>query len=302
LSTGTGRSSAVLLGCIGVALTTGVVGSSASSGPSFAVARGYVTGATPGAVAIADLNSDSKPDLVTANVNDDTVSVLVGDSHGSFLRKRDHPTGSNPWGLAVGDLNGDGKLDLVTANASFGANVCTVSVLINNGDGSFVSKSDVQTGCEADSVAMGDLNGDGKLDLATTIPETDTVSVLQNTGSGAFPIRHDYKVGASPHSAVIGDLSGDGNADVAVANFNGKSVSVLINNGAGGFLPTRYFSTGDSPDWLAIGDLTGDRKLDLVTANKANTVSVLLNRGAAASGPSATTQPNAHHSRSPSAT
>jgi hypothetical protein len=283
LSSGTGgRSSAVLLTCIGVALTTGVVGSSASPGPSLALAKGYVTGATPAAVAIVDLNGDGKPDLVTANDFDATVSVLIGNGGGSFLPKRDYPTGStNPDWLAVGDLNGDGKPDLVTANAISGdAKAYTVSVLINKGDGSFVPKSGVQTGGEADSVAMGDLNGDGKPDLATANALTNTVSVLTNTGGGSFPIRHDYRVGKAPQSAVIGDLNGDGKADVAAPNLNGNSVSVLINDGAGGFLPRRDFSTGSGTDDLAIGDLNGDGKPDLVTANQdSNTVSVLLNAG-----------------------
>src|SRR6187397_1855078 len=132
-----GRSSAfgargcvILLGCVGIALGASLVVSSASSITSFA-AKSYRAGSVPVSVEIGDLNGDAKPDLVTANYDSNTVSVLLNPGDGSFESWSNYATGKSPRSVAVGDLNGDGKLDLVTANGD--AN--SVSVLVNTGDG-----------------------------------------------------------------------------------------------------------------------------------------------------------------------
>src|SRR6478672_3256121 len=151
--------------------TGGLVASAATS--NFGTKQDFVTGATPRAVSEVDLNGDGKLDLVTANVNDNTVSVLLNNAAPgavtpSFAPKQDFATGAGPISIAVGDLNGDGKPDLATAN--FNAN--TVSVLINiTGPGaatpSFAAKQDFATAGEPIFGTVADLNGDGKLDVAT---------------------------------------------------------------------------------------------------------------------------------------
>jgi FG-GAP-like repeat/FG-GAP repeat len=200
------RGCAVLLACLGVALIFGVVAPSAAAAASFAArppsfaypASGYPTGRDPRSVAIGDLNGDGKPDLVTANDEANTVSVLLNRGDASFRAKRDYPTGHFPVTVAIGDLNGDGKRDLVTANEE--AN--TVSVLLDRGDGSFGLKGNYATGGSPRSVAIGDLNGDGRPDLAIAnfggeVPSTvgTTVSVLLNRGNGSFQPRVDYPTG-----------------------------------------------------------------------------------------------------------
>jgi len=189
-------------------------------------------------VAIGDLNGDGKPDLATANGN--TVSVLLNRGDGSFRAKVDYGTGPGPESVAVGDLNGDSKLDLVSANCGLRSPdyLCrksnTVSVLLNRGDGSFQTKVDFTTGRNPDSVAIGDLNGDGKPDLVTANVYAFTVSVLANRGDGSFQAKRDYEAGDGPVSVAIGDLNGDGKPELAVAiwgfrpQFN-SGVSVLAN-------------------------------------------------------------------------
>ena len=147
---------------------------------SFQDKRDYRTGPAPDSLATGDLNGDGKLDLVTANIGDaaNTVSVLLNRGDGSFQDKRDYRTGGTDW-VAVGDLNGDRKPDLATAN---GNNDDTASVLANRGDGSFQSNLDYRTAAGgAQSLAIGDLNGDGRLDLATANEDSGTVSVLLNT-------------------------------------------------------------------------------------------------------------------------
>jgi hypothetical protein len=122
-----GRRSAVLFACLGTALTVGVVGRSAASVPSFGSPKQYATGFFPLSVAIGDLNGDAKPEVVTANREDQTVSVLLNKGDGTFRAKRDFATGTRPVQAAIGDLNNDRKPDLVTANR----NALNISVLLN---------------------------------------------------------------------------------------------------------------------------------------------------------------------------
>jgi hypothetical protein len=273
----------VLSGWLGVAALF------AGSAPSFAPARNYGTGAEPVSVAIGDLNGDGNPDLVTASyVEDGAVSVLLNRGDGSFRAKLDFRTGGGPFSVAIGDLNGDGKLDLATAN-EFDPDANTASVLLNRGDGSFQARRDYGTGQSPSSVVIGDLNGDGKPDLATANDISHTVSVLLNRGDGSFQAKLDYPAyggpGLGPYSLAIGDLNGDRRPDLAMTNPGpeenpGKTISVLLNEGDGSFQAARNYRAGRNPTTVAIGDLNGDRRRDLAIANSfASSVSVFLNRG-----------------------
>src|SRR5207244_1915864 len=152
--------------------------------PSFAAKQDFATGTTPVSVTVGDVNLDGKLDLAVANLNSNTVSVLLntadpGAAAPSFAAKQDFATGTNPRSVTVGDLNGDGKLDLAVANRTSN----TVSVLLNTtapgaATPSFAAKQDFATGTTARSVTLGDLNGDGKLDLAVANFAANTVSVL----------------------------------------------------------------------------------------------------------------------------
>src|SRR6266571_4219326 len=94
---------------------------------------------------------------------------------------------------------------------------------------------DFATGTGPYWAAIGDLNGDGKLDLVVSNFNANTVSVLLGNGAGGFGAKTDFTTGANPYSVAIGDLNGDGKPDLAVANFSSSTVSVLLGNGAGGF-------------------------------------------------------------------
>ena len=99
---------------------------------SFDSKTDFATGAEPVAIAVADLNGDGQPDLVVANANANTVSVLLATGTGSFGPRTDFATGAYPNAIAVADLNGDGHPDLVVANAG---GTDTVSVLLGDRHG-----------------------------------------------------------------------------------------------------------------------------------------------------------------------
>jgi hypothetical protein len=250
----------------------------------FQARQDYRIGGFVTSVAIGDLNRDGKPDLATAD-GFSMVSVLLNKGDGSFQAKRNYRAGAGPSSVAIGDLNGDGALDLAAGNEGHNA----VSVLLNRGDGTFQARRSYRTGGDLyaaapASVTIGDLNRDGKPDLATANEDADTISVLLNRGGGRFRARRDYKVAGSPMAVEIGDLNEDGKPDLATANavvrgFAGADrASVLVNEGGGRFQARLGYPTGQEPASVAIGDLNGDDKLDLATANRySSTVSVLLN-------------------------
>jgi FG-GAP-like repeat len=154
---------------------------------SFAAARHYATGADPQSFAIADLNGDRRPDVVTANLDGRSVSILRNRGNGTFAPKRDYRVGGEAWSILVAELNGDAKPDLVVRRGN------SFSVLLKRGHGSFVQGQSTEAGlsCE-DCLATADLNGDRRADVVTV--GDAVVSVFVNRGDGTFVPRRDYVV------------------------------------------------------------------------------------------------------------
>ncbi len=245
-------------------------------------AYGYgVSGSQPYFTASAALHGAGHPlDLVTANFNSNTISVLLGNGNGTFHGAVTYSVGSGPIALAIGDLTGDGVLDIAVANYNSG----TISVLFGNGDGTFQGAVTYNVGTNPRGVAIADLDGgsDGN-DLVVANWGSATVSVLMNNGNGTFAKAVNYVVGTDPGDLVVADLNGDGKLDVATANYGSDTVSVLPGNGDGTFGTAIGFATGSNTDPIDVVavQLTGDGEYDLATANNDNgTVSVLLNQGA----------------------
>ena len=242
----------------------------------------YSAGDGPSSVAIGDLNGDGNLDLAVANEGSANVSVLLGNGDGSFQSTVNYGAGDEPVSVAIGDLNGDGDLDLAVANGWHGGAPGNVSVLLGNGDGSFQSAANYDAGEDPQSVAIGDLNGDGDLDLAVANQGfwiLGNVLVLLGNGDGTFQSAVNYGAGDSPWFVAIGDLNGDGDLDLAVANRDGGDVSVLLGNGDGTFQSAVNYGASVVPRSVAIGDLNGDANHDLAVANLASdNVSILINK------------------------
>ena len=242
---------------------------------TFQDAVDYSTGPSPNCVRIGDLNNDGKLDLVTTSGSSATVWVLMGNGDGTFQTKVDYATNPAPVSVAIGDLNGDGNADLAVGNLTVVSGLGTVTIMLGNGDGTFPSGTPYATGNGNKSVAIKDLNADGKPDIVSANYLNGTASVLIGNGNGTFQPKVDYLTGASPYSVALDDVSGDGKPDIVTAN--GGSVSVLLGNGNGTFQAKLDQATGGVS--VTIGDLNGDGKLDIVTANGASTVAVILSNG-----------------------
>ncbi len=155
--------------------------------PSFTTQTTFATGSSPYCVAVGDFNGDGRPDLAVANGSSNTVSVLLnttapGATTASFAVQQTFATGSSPRFVATGDFNGDGKSDLAVANY----NSNTISVLLNTtvsgaATASFAAHKTFSTGSGPVSIAVPDVNTDGRADLAVANYSSGTVSVLLNT-------------------------------------------------------------------------------------------------------------------------
>jgi len=205
----------------------------------------------------------------------------------SFAAPKSYATADSAESLAIGDLNGDGRPELATASPEHEPEG-NVSVLVNRGDGRFEAKVDYDTAFGATSIAIADLNDDGKPDLATANRYANTVSVLVNKGDGTFKTKVDF-ARRGVYALALGDFNGDGKPDLALldgASKHGNTatsrLSVLLNEGDGNFQARVDGRTGDvAADSFAIGDLNRDGKPDVATASEGpnGTLSVLLNRG-----------------------
>jgi hypothetical protein len=241
----------------------------------------------PHGVAIADFDGDGNLDLATDSWGEDRVTVVFGDGKGGFTSPgATFAVGRQPYQrLRAADLFGDGRAEIVTTNLE-GANV---TVLVPDGKRGFreAAGSPVPAGRSPFGLAIGDVNGDHRLDLVVGNwgghPEdaaSDAVNVLLGDGKGGFspapgsPLR----AGRAPARVAAGDLDGDGIADIAVANYAGDDVTVFY----GGNTKLRRGPTlrvGHRPGGIAIGDLNGDGKGDIVTADSEDgAVTVLLSR------------------------
>jgi hypothetical protein len=262
----------------------------------FASQQTFPTGANPDSVAIADVNDDGTPDLIVANNTDNSLSVLLnttapGSMTTSFGTGQTFATGTRPGSVVASDVNGDGKPDLVVANY----NDQSISVLINTtapgtNIPTFSSQQSFRTGANPNSVAMADVNGDGKPDMVVANQSDNTVSVFLNTtapGSNvpAFSAAQVFASQQSPSIVAVADLNGDGKPDVFVTNFSSGTISVLLNTSANppaslNFSAHQDFALPNGSDSFSVvsADINGDGKPDLVTANDfLNSVSVLLN-------------------------
>ena len=254
---------------------------------SFAPRMDIPAGNVMRGLAVQDLNGDGKPEMVVVNqTSPGSISVfqnLSSSGNIAFAARIDFAVGDIPQGIAVGDLDGDGQPDLAVANYTSG----TISVFRNAGVGgnitsnSFVPRVDLPALTTVGSIVMGDLDGDGKLDLvagAGSISGSGAISVYRNTATagsittGSFAPRVDFAAGWV-NTLALADLDGDGKLDITVVSQGPSMFSIFKNvsvpgNFTSASLAARVdYSTGYNPIGVTVGDLDGDGRPDIAFGN-----------------------------------
>lgn len=267
-----------------------------AGGTGYANAATYTAGKTPRAVAVGDLNGDGMPDLAVLDLASSTVSVLMRNATNTgYNTQTKYGVGTLPvtlvtddlnGSIALGDLNGDGMLDIVAQNA--GSSNVSVLYYRKRLTLDFDTAVNYAVGTGPVSVAVGDVNGDGQMDIAVASRTGNNVGVmLRNAGNTGFDAPLSYAVSTAPYAIAISDLNGDGRPDIATGGTGGVSV-LMRNAGNTGFNTVSTTAVTSAPVSIAIGDVNGDGKLDVITGSAAGyNVSILLrnpaNTGFAAS-------------------
>jgi hypothetical protein len=244
---------------------------------TFLPTQGYSVAPEVTSLRVADVNRDGWPDVATTS-DLDVVSVLQNHGDGTFEVHRDYQTGVEPGLLTVADLNGDGWPDLVSGRRALDL-PSWISVLLNNGDGTFGHKRSYAVGRDSNTaIGAADLNADGSPDLVV-VNGNNTLSVLLNRGDGSFSRKRDYGSFLAYGPLAITDMNGDGSPDLVLESWDLGTLSVYLNRGDGSFRAALDYFPGDVPDSLAIADLNGDGAPDLVAGRDLDDrVAVLISK------------------------
>lgn len=256
--------------CLCFAATAfGAAGFSSQTGkPDDTVLR---TGKGPHFIGAADVNHDGRPDIVVCNGDDGTISIFLQDSRGSFDLAPGSPfaAGPQPNDIGFGDFDGDGNLDLAIPNHQSPY----ISIFLGDGHGRF--RAAPQSPFKTDSyphphgVALGDFNGDGKLDVMSDSWGHDKIEMFLGDGRGNLELPgKTFAVGKRPYQRLrAADFNKDGRTDIVTTNLDDGTVSILLGDGRGGFQDATGspFPAGEAPWSVAISDFNRDGNLDLVT-------------------------------------
>ncbi len=252
-------------------------------GGTFTEGLGIPTSCGPATVVVADFNNDEINDIATANVQSQNLSVLIGLGGGAFDTPLTiaTPVSSGVGSLAAFDIENDGDVDLISA----GSNGVTIH---RNARGAFPTRTVLSAGLSPRSVQVGDVNNDGRPDIAVANSATNRVSILRQFAPGQFLPPQTVSVGASPERILLAHLDDDGSLDMAVSHPStiieisdpnedapegsvglfGGEVRTYRNNGSGSFLEADRIFAGAWPRAFAAGDFNSDGLTDLASVSR----------------------------------
>lgn len=248
---------------------------------TFSAPVAYNTGLEAGDIATGDFDKDGHVDIVTANRGSGSVSLLRGNSTGTFAPRVDFTTGGGPIGdlgpysVLATEVTGDGRLDLIVGNGY------SLVMLRGLAGGQFSAPVVLLSGsgARADSIAAGDLDHDGQMDLVVGFFLVDAVAVLRGKPGGTFaaPVFYDvFAENGMPYDLVLADVNGDGERDIVTSNDYRQSVTVLLGAGDATFSRQRTFGSDGRAGAIAAGDLNGDGRVDIVARTQDRAITVMF--------------------------
>jgi hypothetical protein len=262
---------------------------------TFTVGQSYATDTLsspyPQNLITGDFNHDGKVDLAIANGSSHTIGVLLGVGDGTFGQLANYSLSNEPYAIAAADLNGDGYLDL--AVTAYNDSASNVDILLGNSDnsGTFQAEVDIATGTGyPEFVALGDLNGDGKLDMAVTMQNGpiyySALVVALGNGDGTFqaPVAYPSStqggglLNTELANVQMADFNGDGKLDLIYVNYDLGTVGIMTGVGDGTLNSPVEFPTSGYVWGMTLADVNNDGAMDVVMGNNyVGGVSVLLN-------------------------
>jgi hypothetical protein len=251
--------------CVGVLLGYG----NGSFTPVLTFSTGI--GSRPYAVAVGDINNDKYLDILTANFDTDTVSILLGDRDGTFSSLWLFFMGqdSAPSSITLADFDSDNCLDIVITYDGLG-NLC---VYLGDGSGSFRTSMTYSFGSTSQPyyAIVADFNHDNRMDIAVAVFGNDEVVICFGYGNGSFQVARNFSTGFSSHplGLAVGDFNNDTQLEIVVALWGTGQIAILTQYFAADFATQTTYSTGSAPQpySVAIGDLNHDNRSDIVVAN-----------------------------------
>jgi hypothetical protein len=243
------------------------------------------TGYLAQSIVVADLDGDGRPDILSAIAAAPPPAFLSARiqaeaAPGTFANPVQSPTGGDPVAIAVGDLDGDGLPDVAVADAAAaadGSHAVEVQFRVAGTPGAFSAPVALPFGTLTPrGLALADLDGDGRLDIAVAAAGSGDIQVLFQQTPGTFAPRVGFPVGGEPTAVAGARLTGAGGADLVVVTANGK-LSVLLHGSAPGtFLPAVSYAAGTSPAAVQVADMNGDLLPDVVVADFDGTLLLFL--------------------------
>jgi hypothetical protein len=227
----------------------------------------------------ADFDGDGHPDLAVANIDANTVSILLGNGDGTFTPQQEVFVGAQPRGIAVLDADGDGDADIVNTNS---AGAGTLSLLLNKGDGFFGAPVFFEGGATGEwALAAADMNEDFIVDLVVGAQAAGDprILVLLGNGKGGFTLAASQSAGGQVWMLNVGDVNGDGHDDVATANSGSNNGAILLGDGAGNLALPMLTPISSFPLATDLGDLDGDGDLDWATSSYGGDWTLFRNDG-----------------------
>jgi hypothetical protein len=253
----------------------------------------------PGDLVVGDFNKDGKPDIAVSNY-DGNVGVLLGNGNGTFAPVVSYPAGEGlgPESIAAVDVNGDGFLDLEVGCYSDDQPAVVIMLGKSDSSGTFEAPTTVDLHGQPNYVALGDLNNDGKLDMAVTESQGGTyegqIEVFLGNGDGTFATPVAYRASTfglamteiDPGNIQMADLTGSGNLGLVYLDSDWGTLAVATGNGDGTLNAPVEFPTSEYVWGMALVDLTGDGFSDVLTGeDEGGGFSVLINGNGSAANP-----------------